>query len=197
VVLVDPHGAVFLPIFIGEAQVDAIESRLRRRSSLRPMTHDLLDEVIRQLGGRVVRVEITRLDASTFIGSIVLRAGERTLEIDARSSDAIVVSLGERVPVYVAPAVVEAAGIRVDEPVETGVPGCDRYLARYLRCVDSRAPLVDRVILRAGVRQQGELMREASDSEAERDAAAEACAAAEAQLEGELGHDVCWTAPLP
>lgn len=112
VLLVDAERTLILPILIGGTEAVSIALRLSSRPAPRPLTHDLLDSVIRELGGRLVKVHIDRLVAGTFIGSIFIRTGDGTRRIDARPSDAIALAIGNRVPIYVAKAVIDESGIR-------------------------------------------------------------------------------------
>src|SRR5581483_8493020 len=76
-----------LPIFIGQAEAQAIRMKLERQTPPRPMTHDLLDTMIRTLGGKVTRVYIDDLKSNTFLAKITVTQGSKTHEIDARPSD--------------------------------------------------------------------------------------------------------------
>jgi bifunctional DNase/RNase len=89
----------------------SIARRLARERYERPLTHDLLDEAIRRLGGSVIQVEVGELRDSTFIATLVLWDGQRQQRIDARSSDAIAVALGHGAPIYVSEAVVTRTGV--------------------------------------------------------------------------------------
>jgi uncharacterized protein len=117
VLLADPAGAVVLPIFIGGTEAVSIALRLRNEPAPRPLTHDLLDSVIRQLGGELVKVHIDRLVGGIFIGSIFVRTSVAVRRIDARPSDAIALALGNQVPIYVARSVLDQSGV---EPSDLG-----------------------------------------------------------------------------
>jgi hypothetical protein len=88
----------------------AIQLRLERRRFERPLTHDLLDTMIRELGGEVVKVHVDDLKSNTFVATLFIKKGERTLQIDARPSDSIALAVGNRVPVFVSRRVLERAG---------------------------------------------------------------------------------------
>jgi bifunctional DNase/RNase len=104
-----------LPIFIGDAEATVIQMRLAGRPFERPMTHDLLDRLVDELGGRLVRVLVTKVSGNIFIGTVVLRQDGRTIQVDARPSDAIALAVGNRAPVFVARQLLESAGLPLDQ----------------------------------------------------------------------------------
>jgi uncharacterized protein len=111
VVLVPKGEETLVPIFIGEAEAAAIRLRLDRKTPPRPLTHDLLETMIRNLGGKVTRVNIDDLKDNVYLGKIYLDQGERRLEIDARPSDSIALALGARAPIFAARKVIDQAGL--------------------------------------------------------------------------------------
>jgi uncharacterized protein len=100
-----------LPIWIGEAEANAIQMRLAGRKPPRPLTHDLLDRVVAQLGARIVRVHVEDLRDNVFYGRLFLKHGTKEVDIDARPSDCIALAVGARAPVVVARRVLDAAGV--------------------------------------------------------------------------------------
>lgn len=102
-----------LPIWIGHAEATSILMAMDGAELLRPMTHDLLANVIASLDFIVERIEITRLDEGTYYAAIVLRGEERTLVVDARPSDGIALAVRERCPIYVARDVWEQGAVSV------------------------------------------------------------------------------------
>jgi uncharacterized protein len=109
VVLKDDAEKFFLPIWVGIFEANAIALQLENVSTPRPMTHDLLRNMISELDARVTRVVINDLRDSTFFAQIRVITGERTLELDARPSDAIALALRADAPIYVAQSVLEQA----------------------------------------------------------------------------------------
>jgi bifunctional DNase/RNase len=113
VVLRDAEDKLFLPIWVGIFEANAIALQLENVETPRPMTHDLLKSAISQLDGRVTRIVIHDLRDSTFFAQIrmmVNRAGLDTmLELDARPSDAIALALRTEAPIYVAQSVLDQA----------------------------------------------------------------------------------------
>src|SRR5204862_6106928 len=109
VVLKDDDEKVFLPIGVGIFEANAIALQLENITTPRPMTHDLLRNMINELEGEVTRVVINDLRDSTFFAQIRVIAGQRTLELDARPSDAIALALRVEAPTFVAQTVLEQA----------------------------------------------------------------------------------------
>lgn len=109
VVLKDEAEKFFLPIWVGIFEANAIALQLEKVSTPRPMTHDLLRNFISELDARVARVVINDLRDSTFFAQIRVITSDRTLEIDARPSDAIALALRVEAPIFVEQAVLDQA----------------------------------------------------------------------------------------
>ncbi len=104
------------PIVIGLPEAQAIERRLKGIAIKRPQTHDLLANVIEQLGGKLESISIHDLADHTFFASLDVRLKDGQLvKIDSRPSDAIALGIAGNVPVYVAEHVLEAAS-KDDKP---------------------------------------------------------------------------------
>ena len=115
----------YLPIWIGPAEADAIAVRLQDVSVARPLTHDLLRNMIEQLGGRVAYIVVNDLSNDTFYARIVLDLNGQTMEIDSRPSDAIALAVRVEAPIYVEDSVLDKAGVVLEEdnqPAEVGGP---------------------------------------------------------------------------
>ena len=109
VTLKEADGERRFLIAIGLTEAFAIERLLQNATPLRPQTHDLLDAVIRELGAKLERIEISDLQGGTFFARLVLnRDGER-IEIDSRPSDALALGAAYRTPILVEEAVLEEA----------------------------------------------------------------------------------------
>ena len=91
----------FLPIWIGHPEAAAILMKLQGASTPRPMTHDLLSDVLGELEVECTRVSVTELRENTFYASISLRVNGRELEIDSRPSDALALALRMDCPIFV------------------------------------------------------------------------------------------------
>lgn len=107
VILTDPSAGRILPLFIGGTEGMSIELRLAKKKFDRPLTHDLLDAAIRELGGRVIRSQIDSVQGESFFGSVVVLVGERTVSLAARPSDAIAMAIGNDAPLFVAKAILD------------------------------------------------------------------------------------------
>ena len=120
VVLKGKEVNVYLPIWIGPAEGDSIAMKLQGKETVRPMTHDLMDSMIEDLGGTVKRVIVSELKSETFFGKIVLQRNGTTIERDSRPSDAIALAVRTGAPIYAEDAVLDRAGVEFDP--ETGDP---------------------------------------------------------------------------
>jgi uncharacterized protein len=109
VVLKDDDEKFFLPIWVGIFEANAIALQLENITTPRPMTHDLLRNMISELNARVSRVVINDLRDSTFFAQIRLIVAGKTLEVDARPSDAIALALRTEAPIFVAQSVLDQA----------------------------------------------------------------------------------------
>ena len=114
VVLREKGANRYLPIWIGAAEADAIAVRLQNVSVARPMTHDLLANVLQEFGAAVERIVVTDLTNDTFFARIHLRVVGRPLEIDSRPSDAIALAVRAEVPIYVDESVLDRAGVLLE-----------------------------------------------------------------------------------
>ena len=107
IVLKERHGERSFPIVIGIVEIFAIDRRLKGIKPPRPMTHDLLDSVIENLGVKIEKIVINDLRNHTFYAKIHLRSNGRTVKIDSRPSDAIALGVASNAPIYVAEHVFE------------------------------------------------------------------------------------------
>ncbi len=105
----------YMPIWIGPNEADAIVYKLNNIEAPRPLTHDLLDSAISALGGKVERIVVNRLHQETFYATIEMRLGEKLIELDARPSDAIALSVRTCAPIYASDDVMEKAGVLMDK----------------------------------------------------------------------------------
>lgn len=103
VVLKERGGNRLLPIIIGISEVSAIKMRISGIQPPRPLTHDLLQDTIAQLGATLTKIVITKLEFNTFYAKLVLASKDgSTSEVDARPSDSIAVALRADAPIFVA-----------------------------------------------------------------------------------------------
>jgi len=114
VLLVDDQHKRGIPIIVGETEALSIRLRLAKRRYPRPLTHDLMDSALSELGANVQYVRVDKLEDNVFIGTVVVQQGSRMIELDARASDAVALALGKGVPIFVAKKVVEFTAVDLD-----------------------------------------------------------------------------------
>jgi bifunctional DNase/RNase len=107
VVLKDPESDAALPILIGLLEATNIAAKLESLALPRPMTHDLLKNIIDQMGAEVNRVEISDLRDKTFYAWIYLNLSDKETKIDARPSDALAIALRTGSRIYVNEKVIQ------------------------------------------------------------------------------------------
>jgi bifunctional DNase/RNase len=111
VILKDSENKLNLPIWIGLLEATAMATEIEGIKMARPMTHDLLKNVLGEVGCAVDSVEITELKENTYYALVRLTVGGKQLLIDSRPSDAIALALRTKSPIYVAKAVLEASSV--------------------------------------------------------------------------------------
>lgn len=111
VVLKDESGEVTLPIWIGVTEATSIASAIKQIAMARPLTHDLFNDLLLQLGITVQRIVITELREATYFSELILGQGDKVLVLDARPSDAIAMALRASAPIYVAQGVLDQARV--------------------------------------------------------------------------------------
>jgi bifunctional DNase/RNase len=119
IVLKEIGGERHLPIWIGPYEAEAIVMRLQDRDISRPLTHDLLNNVITEMGGEIVRVVVSEMRDDTYFARIVVDLNDRRLEIDSRPSDAIALAVRANAPIFVEEAVM-ALGIFPEADITEG-----------------------------------------------------------------------------
>jgi len=123
VILKEPDHERYLPIWIGAWEASAIAMRLQGLTPERPQTHDLFASVLAELGVSVGRVVIAELSDETFHARLVLESGDRTIEIDARPSDALALAVRVGVRIFAAESVLDQAGLGADVADAESGPG--------------------------------------------------------------------------
>ncbi|WP_298457936.1 bifunctional nuclease family protein [uncultured Cellulomonas sp.] len=131
VLLLDPAAELFVPILIGPTEATAIATAQAGVIAPRPMTHDLLRDVLAALDVRLTRVEITSLTDGVFHAALVLGTGVR---VDSRASDAIALAVRTGSPVLCAAQVVALAG------VEVSAKPAEQELERFREFLDHVSP---------------------------------------------------------
>ena len=118
VLLKTSDGNKFLPIWIGHPEAAAILMKLQSQTSVRPMTHDLVSDMLEQLGASISRITVTELRENTFYAQIVLEIDGRPVEIDSRPSDALALAVRTQAPIFAAESVIEESAIEFEHEVE-------------------------------------------------------------------------------
>lgn len=114
VLLKTAEGNRFLPIWIGHPEAAAILLKLQGATTPRPMTHDLVTDMLAQLDAHVVRITVTELRENTFYASITVQQDGNEIEIDSRPSDAIALAVRAEAPIYAAEQVIEESAIEFE-----------------------------------------------------------------------------------
>lgn len=110
VVLKEEGTGRTLPIWVGLFEANAITMGIEHTWTPRPMTHDLMKNIIEKLNGVVRKITVNDLRANTFYAIITVEVGGRIVEIDSRPSDAIALALRVKAPIFVEEKVLESAG---------------------------------------------------------------------------------------
>jgi len=118
VVLKEINGTRALRIFIGETEARAIDKAIHDRHDRRPMTHDLIANILEGLQATLMAIHIDELKDETFYGKLVIEIGEndhrRQALIDSRPSDALALAARARVPIFTTDEVLDEAGVELD-----------------------------------------------------------------------------------
>jgi bifunctional DNase/RNase len=118
VLLKTREGNKFLPIWIGHPEAAAILMRLQGASTPRPMTHDLMNDMLSELNISCARVSVTELRENTFFASITLNMDGKEVEIDSRPSDALALAVRTSAPIFAAEDVISESAIEFEHEVE-------------------------------------------------------------------------------
>jgi bifunctional DNase/RNase len=134
VLLKTAEGNKFLPIWIGHPEAAAILMKLQSASTPRPMTHDLVTDMLDQLGAQVTRITVTELRENTFYAQITVQLDGSEIEVDSRPSDAIALAIRAEAPIFAADEVIEESGIEfegdevTEEEIESKVSEFKQFL---------------------------------------------------------------------
>lgn len=118
IVLREANGERYLPIFIGTAESESIALKLQGARVARPLTHDLLVNVVQEMGGVLQYIVVSELTDNTFYARLAIERDGEVIMVDSRSSDAIALALRASAPIYAEPAVMDAAGIEESPELE-------------------------------------------------------------------------------
>src|SRR5438094_9921058 len=114
VLLKTADGNRFLPIWIGHPEAAAILMKLQGAATPRPMTHDLVADMLEQLDAQVIRITVTELKESTFYAAITVQQNGSEVDIDSRPSDAIALAVRAEAPIFAADDVIEESAIEFE-----------------------------------------------------------------------------------
>lgn len=114
VVLHDKENRRALPIWIGSAEASAIIRKIENLNVVRPMTHDLIPDIIKQTGFTLDRIEINDVEKETYYAKLFLSKGDEVIEIDSRPSDAIAVAIRVDAPIFVTANVLSNGSVSTD-----------------------------------------------------------------------------------
>ncbi len=115
VLLKTADGNRFLPIWIGHPEAAAILVKLQNHAPARPMTHDLLNDVLGHLDAEVVSIAVTEMRENTYYARITLQQNGSEIEVDSRPSDAIALAVRIGVPIFVEESVLARGAIEPEE----------------------------------------------------------------------------------
>ena len=130
-----------LPIFIGAPEATAIAFAIQGVDTPRPMTHDLLRDLVDALGASLERVVITELHAATYFAELQLKRGEDTFAVSARPSDAVALAVRTGSPLFVADELMDAEGILLpaEDDDEEG-EASDELVGEFRQFLDTVRP---------------------------------------------------------
>jgi bifunctional DNase/RNase len=129
VILREADAERYLAIWIDPYMAEQITFALQEVEVARPMTHDLIRDMLRQVEARVLRVEVLSLKADVYYGNIVVEVDSRTINVDSRPSDALAIAVRTHVPILVSREVMDAAGIIPEDDLEDGGNGLEEPMA--------------------------------------------------------------------
>ena len=112
VVFQEKDGKRFLPVVIGLPEIHAIKLKLGNGKPPRPMTHDLMLKIVQELGGKLQKVVIDKLESNTFHAKLhILKEDGQEVVIDSRPSDSVAIALRAQVPVFVEEEILKTASV--------------------------------------------------------------------------------------
>jgi uncharacterized protein len=139
VLLKTADGNKFLPIWIGHPEAAAILMKLQSQAPPRPMTHDLLSDMLEQLEAQVVRITVTELRENTFYAQITVQQEGREIEVDSRPSDAIALAIRAEAPIFAADRVIEESAIEF-EGEDVDQDQLDQEVAKFRTFLEEVTP---------------------------------------------------------
>ena len=126
IVLRELHGPRVLPIWIGQSEAEAIVMELQSVARERPMTHDLVKQIVLGLGATVRRVVISRVERGTYFAELQLQHGDSLVSVDARPSDSIAIALRTGATIFAADDLLVTLENEEQPLVPPSIPDGDR-----------------------------------------------------------------------
>jgi bifunctional DNase/RNase len=139
VLLKTAEGNRFLPIWIGHSEAAAILMKLQSATTPRPMTHDLVTDMLDQLGAQVVRITVTELRENTFYAQITVQQDGSEIDVDSRPSDAIALAIRADAPIFAADDVIEESAIEF-EGDDVNQEDLEREVSKFKQFLDHVSP---------------------------------------------------------
>jgi len=136
VLLKTVSGNKFLPIWIGHAEAAAILMKLQGAQTPRPMTHDLVSDILGELNAQVAKITVTELKDNTFYALITLKSNASEIEVDSRPSDALALAVRTNAPIFAADKVIEDSAIEFEHEVED----TEEVVEKFKEFLDSVSP---------------------------------------------------------
>ncbi|MDX6647233.1 MAG: uncharacterized protein QOK40_2960 [Miltoncostaeaceae bacterium] len=136
VLLKTVSGNKFLPIWIGHAEAAAILMKLQGAQTPRPMTHDLVSDILGELNAQVAKITVTELKDNTFYALITLKSNSSEIEVDSRPSDALALAVRTNAPIFAADKVIEDSAIEFEHEVED----TEEVVEKFKEFLDSVSP---------------------------------------------------------
>jgi uncharacterized protein len=140
VLLKTADGNKFLPIWIGHPEAAAILMKLQGASTPRPMTHDLVTDMLEQLGAQVTRIAVTELRENTFYAQITVQLNGSEVEIDSRPSDAIALAIRAEAPIFAAERVIEESAIEFEDGDDVSDEDIEAKVTEFKQFLDTVTP---------------------------------------------------------
>ncbi len=131
VVLKELEAERYLPIWIGPCEAEAISVGAKGIEVLRPLTHDLIVNLLDAVDAELLYIHIGDLSENTYYATLTLSIGDTELEVDSRPSDAIAIAVRLNVPIYVAEAVMEDAGVIPEQDIRVQGGGESESLSAF------------------------------------------------------------------
>ncbi|MGE0352210.1 MAG: bifunctional nuclease family protein [Gemmatimonadales bacterium] len=134
VILREKDGQRLLPIWIGPAEASAIAMEMQGVKPLRPMTHDLLKQIVTGLGAELRRVVITDVRENTYFAELYMRREDHVFQVDARPSDSIALAIRLHAPIFTSDELLDQRSVETQEPGAQSIDA--EKLKQYLERMD-------------------------------------------------------------